>query len=94
MLILWLCLCALSVSPELHQRLHHDFSNLNHECLLTLLTKGQLLIGQSAVIEVSIPLLDIDCSISIESSPFLTADYRQSPSRAPPLAVPSSAVVG
>ncbi|MDQ2868742.1 MAG: hypothetical protein M3R59_10090 [Verrucomicrobiota bacterium] len=31
---------ALSVSPQLHERLHHDAQNSNHECAVTLIAAG------------------------------------------------------
>jgi hypothetical protein len=43
MLALYLVSAVLSVSPQLHQLLHSGSDQPGHECLLTSLSKGQLL---------------------------------------------------
>jgi hypothetical protein len=84
-LMVALCLgtVVLRVSPQLHHWLHHDSASANHECVVTLITKGHLLAAASeakAVIPVAFvftpPLLDPVWDSS--------ADYRISHSRAPP----------
>jgi hypothetical protein len=88
MLSLWLGLSVLAVSPELHQRLHQDFSSLKHDCLLSLLTKGQLLVSWTGAVTVAAPVLDLDHCSSSNSFACLSADYRISQSRAPPSLLP------
>ena len=90
MLSLWLGLSVLAVSPDLHQRLHQDFSSLKHDCLLTLLTKGQLLVSWTGAVGVTAPLLDFAWSSSPNSIVSLSDDYRISQSRAPPSFLPQS----
>jgi hypothetical protein len=90
MLSLWLGLSVLAVSPELHQRLHQDFSNLKHDCLLSLLTKGQLLVSWSGAVVVAAPVLDLDCCSCSHSFDYPSDDYRVSQSRAPPSVFPHS----
>ena len=90
MLSLWLGLSVLAVSPELHQRLHQEFSNLKHDCLLSLLTKGQLLVSWSGAVAVAAPALDLDCSSCSHSFDYPSDDYCISQSRAPPSLFPHS----
>jgi hypothetical protein len=88
MLSLWLGLSVLAVSPDLHQRLHQDFSSLKHDCLLTLLTKGQLLVSWAGAVSVMAPMLDFAWCYSSNSVASLSNDYRISQSRAPPSFLP------
>jgi hypothetical protein len=47
MLGLWLVLTVLSTSPQLHHWFHHDSAAPAHDCLITSLSKGNLIaVGQ------------------------------------------------
>jgi hypothetical protein len=87
-LTLWLGLSAATVSGRIHGWLHADASSLNHACVLTLLSKGQLAVG--AVVE-PIPLppaLALERAVQLGSQWLPAVDRRVSPSRAPPACFP------
>lgn len=84
LLTLWLAVVVISVSPALHQLLHHDSQSDKHECLVTYFIKGHVLSGASAdVVLVVNPVCGtapLPVDLKFASSP----EYRLSPSRAPP----------
>ena len=94
MLVLWLGTATLAASPQLHHRLHKDSKSLTHECLVTLLSKS-LLVGATAgsVILALIPIF-FGCLPAAQSFQCRIIDYRLSPSRAPPVLLSSTTVVG
>ena len=94
MLILWLGTTALAASPQLHHLLHKDSKSATHECLVTLLSKSQLLAGGTATFVLVLAPIFFGLLLIAESSHFSIVDYRLSPSRAPPANLSSSTVVG
>jgi hypothetical protein len=94
MLVLWLGTMALAASPQLHQRLHKDSKSLTHECLVTLLSKSQLLAGVAGSLLVALIPIFFGWLPPAASFHGLSFDYRLSPSRAPPACVCSLPVVG
>ena len=84
MLVLWLGTAAVATSPELHHRLHKDSKSTTHECLVTLLSKSQLLAGGAGSFLLALIPTLFGLLVLAESSPFSLIDYRLSPSRAPP----------
>jgi hypothetical protein len=90
MLVLWLGLSALALSPLLHRWLHRDFTGVQHECVVTLLTKGHLLAGGSNAVTVASPVPNFRDPLPDDSCRDPSADYRLSPSRAPPFFVSHS----
>jgi hypothetical protein len=85
MLFLWLAICAIECSPQLHLLVHKDAQSSRHDCLVTHLQQHSVAQGfvpavahvAQAVCEAAPPLPD---------SQFPSFDdYRLSPSRAPPL---------
>jgi hypothetical protein len=94
MLLLWLLTAALAASPDLHHLLHPDSKSATHECLVTLLSKSQLLGGGAAGCALApVPIIFASLRI-IESSPSSGVDLRLSPSRAPPVLPASITVAG
>ena len=84
MLFLWLGICALEVSPELHHFLHSDAQSPTHSCLVTQLQKHAILSGLGATIAIAAPAAWSPLAIQCQSALFASSDYRLSPSRAPP----------
>jgi len=94
MVSLWLGASALAASPQLHHRLHKDSKSLNHECLVTLLSKSHLLAGSTGTFLLAFVPLFFGLLLIAESSHFSIIDYRLSPSRAPPSRFSCITVVG
>jgi hypothetical protein len=84
MFSLWVAMCALEVSPELHRLLHKDAQAPGHNCLVTQFQNHSLLSGFVAA--VAPPLPDVSrVLLSCGDFRFCPAhDYRLPPSRAPP----------
>jgi hypothetical protein len=86
MLTLWVWICALEVSPELHHFLHKDAQSPAHNCLVTQFQHQSLHHGCTTVV---LPAAPTDWSTLITQSYFVfphSFDYRLSQSRAPPSA--------
>ncbi len=85
-LLAWLGLCAIEVSPELHSFLHKDAQSPAHACLVTQLQKHSIDSGFAPAVtpapSVGWNLLATLGAVQL----FASFDYRLSPSRAPPLA--------
>jgi hypothetical protein len=94
MLVLWLGTTALAASPQLHYLLHKDSKSATHECLVTLLSKGQLLAGGAATFVLALIPIFFGLLLIAESSHFSIIEYRLSPGRAPPVLSASNTVVG
>jgi len=94
MLFLWVGTAALAASPQLHHRLHKDSRDVTHECLVTLLSKSQLLAGgPESFILVLMPVF-FGLLLAEECFQLPAIRYRLSPSRAPPLPCSSKLVAG
>ncbi|PWU09087.1 MAG: hypothetical protein C5B50_28480 [Verrucomicrobia bacterium] len=94
MLLLWTVLLALAVSPQLHRLLHQDASNGNHQCLVTQLQRFSLLAGAAPVEAPIAPSGEFQSAPAQDCHFLPSADYRISPSRAPPGGSSSSTVAG
>jgi len=94
MLVLWLGTTALAASPQLHHLLHKDSRSTTHECLVTLLSKSQLLAGGAATFVLVLTPVFFGLLLIAESSHFSLIEYRLSPSRAPPVQLASNTAVG
>jgi len=86
MLLLWVGLCALEVSPELHRFIHRDAQNPAHNCLVTQLQKHSVLGGFAPALAPAPPADPNLLVFEGGSRCYSNFDYRLSPSRAPPLA--------
>jgi hypothetical protein len=83
--LVWLATALVSVSPELHQRLHADSHNTSHECIVTLLGQGSVLTEHCPIV-VSTPLRPVLCGARFTEVPFLPAvSHPLAASRAPPV---------
>ena len=85
-LLAWLGVCAVEVSPELHSFLHKDAQSPAHTCLVTQLQKHSI---DSGFVPAVTPAPSVGWSSLVtlgELQLFASFDYRSSPSRAPPLA--------
>jgi len=86
MFSLWVAVCVLQVSPELHRLLHKDAQAPGHNCLVTQFQRASLLSGFVAAVAPSIPEVSgvlVGCG-DVLFPP--SHDYRLPPSRAPPAA--------
>jgi hypothetical protein len=79
-----LFLAALAASPSLHECLHHDANEPNHECAITLFAHGQ--VNATTIVPVMAVVAALFGGIALLANTFelASADYRFSPSRAPP----------
>jgi hypothetical protein len=94
MLTLWLGLFALAAIPQLHQLLHQDAQNLNHQCLVTQIQQHSLLAGAAPAIAPILPADSFPVLARNEFQFLSFTDHRLTPSRGPPTAIPSLPVVG
>ena len=94
MLVLWLAAVLVSLAPSLHHLLHDDSQSARHECLVTLLSKGQVLGGPSPVVLGAVTRTCIELPPTVALVAPASADYRLSLSRAPPAPAPFPTVVG
>jgi hypothetical protein len=79
-----LFLAALAASPSLHEWLHHDANEPDHECAVTLFVHGQ--VSATTIVPVMAVMAALFGGIALLAKTFelASADYRFSPSRAPP----------
>jgi hypothetical protein len=86
MLLLWVAMAALEVSPALHCLLHKDAPSPSHNCLVTQFQNHALLSGfVAAAVPVAPDAPRAALSRSHSQSP-ASPDYRLPPGRAPPAA--------
>ena len=79
-----LAIGAVAASPALHQWLHPDAAEADHECAITLFSHGAIEPGAVAA-PVVVPLLLVTAVAVAPDGPDLVAPrYRWSPERAPP----------
>jgi hypothetical protein len=86
LLLAWLGVCALEVSPELHHFLHKDAKSPAHTCIITQLQQHSIDTGAAAAVAPVPPAIWNLLVTQEQSHPCASFDYRLSPSRAPPLA--------
>src|ERR1017187_4227600 len=82
--LLFLVASAFSVSPSLHQLLHHNDAGSGQICLACSLAHGQVSTAEVAVVALAL-IFSLICGALLPHTPaLLSFDYRLSPSRAPP----------
>lgn len=94
MLALWLATVLLGMSPALHQFLHDDSQRAGHECVLTLLQKGQFFSGTATVSLITMEPPRAVQPVPIEARIAPRRDHRVAPGRAPPSAAGVFTVAG
>jgi hypothetical protein len=79
-----LFLAALAASPSLHEWLHHDAGEPDHECAVTVFVHGQ--VDSTTIMPVLAVVGALFGGIALLAQTFVlaSADYRFSLSRAPP----------
>jgi hypothetical protein len=79
-----LFLAALAASPSLHEWLHHDANEPDHDCAITLFAHGQ--VNATTIVPVMAVVAALFGGVALLARTFelASADYRFSPSRAPP----------
>jgi len=91
LILSWLFVAALSISPSLHQYFHHDAGNADHSCAVTLFAHGKLTAaGAAPVLAVFVSLL-MFCVPLAKWVDFSSIDLRLSFGRAPPVLFSSQA---
>ena len=84
MLTLWLLLVLISVAPQLHELLHHGSQNGRHECVVTQVSKGGLILTNTPrALMVALPIVPKAQPVS-EPVYVPASGYKLAPSRAPP----------
>ena len=86
MLLAWLGVCAVEVSPELHSFLHKDAQSPAHTCLVTQVQKHSIHSGFAPPVLPARPVGLNPLVTQVEAELFASFDYQLYPSRAPPLA--------
>jgi hypothetical protein len=81
-----LFLAALAASPSLHEWLHHDADEPGHECSVTVFMHGQVSAATVAPVIAVFGALFGGILLLAQTFVLTPADYRFSPSRAPPRA--------
>jgi hypothetical protein len=83
-----LLLGAMAASPALHELIHHDAGQAEHQCAVTLFTHGSV---DSATVDIpmTLPLTWIEKAASVEFSVFRPAIENLPAGRAPPAAASS-----
>jgi hypothetical protein len=79
-----LFLAALAASPSLHEWLHHDANEPDHECAVTLFAHGQ--VDATTIVPLMAVVAALFGGVALLARTFelASADYRFSRSRAPP----------
>ncbi len=79
-----LFLAALAASPSLHEWLHHDANEPDHECAVTLFLHGQ--VNATTIVPVMAVAFALFGGIALLAETFVvpSTEYRFCPSRAPP----------
>ena len=85
LLAVFLSLQAMAALPALHAFVHHDSSDPNHECAVTLLLHGQV-DASSAATPVFVAPQILSVVPDAPEAIFVSADLRLLPSRGPPAA--------
>jgi len=94
MLALWLATLVVAACPQIHQLLHHDAQSATHSCLVTQVQQHLLTAGFATAVIPTPPPTGLGLIFFAESQFLPTCDCRLSPSRAPPLILSSTTVVG
>jgi hypothetical protein len=91
MLLLWLAVFALVVSPQLHEAFHKDSREASHNCLVTHVQHQSLLAGAVSVAFIlAAPMMEANCPSYQDFLLPPTRDYLLIPSRDPPFTFVSS----
>jgi hypothetical protein len=80
-----LFLSFVGASPELHKLIHADAGSPDHNCAITLFAHGQVATANVSVAIVVLAVLFGGVALLAETFQIPLADYRYSPSRAPPV---------
>jgi len=83
LLAVFLSLQAMAALPALHAFVHHDSSDPNHECAVTLLLHGQVDAASAAAPVFEAPQFST-VTAALPETIFVSADLRLLPSRGPP----------
>jgi hypothetical protein len=82
-LVSFVFLQALSASPVLHCHFHHDAGKADHNCVVTMLSQGNV-ITAAAVPFIQLPSVFVIESPAALVSVSVSVDYQLLPGRAPP----------
>jgi L-fucose mutarotase/ribose pyranase (RbsD/FucU family) len=82
---LFLFLSFVGSSPQLHKLIHADANAPDHSCAITLFAHGQVAAADVTTAIVTLLTLVVVTALLAETFLLPQADYRYSPSRAPPV---------
>ena len=86
MLLLWLTGVASAASSEVHRFFHADADQASHDCVVSLISKGQLHPTTTVVTVTPPPVIETPLSRAPGVTPIFSRDLRLAPERAPPVA--------
>jgi hypothetical protein len=84
LMLSWLFVATLSVSPSLHQYFHHDAGSAEHSCAATLFAHGKITTADVPPVLAIFALLFLFCIPLLTSAKFSSPDFRLGFGRAPP----------
>jgi hypothetical protein len=82
-LVILLCLQALAAAPVLHRHLHHDASQADHACAVTMLAQGKVHLASAAPVVLP-PAAFVTETLVPPVLLLATVEYGLLPGRAPP----------
>ena len=81
---LWLATVMVGAWPQLHRLLHQNSEDAQHQCLITQLNKSLVLAAPPAGFPLGLDQNGVELPRAPRPAALAAADYRLSPSRAPP----------
>jgi len=84
LMVLWLFVTTLAVSPAVHQYFHHGAADAGHSCAVTLLAHGKFLAASAPTTLVVFISLLLFCVPLTRVAEFSSFDLRLGFGRAPP----------
>lgn len=86
LLLMWAS--ALSASPYLHHLAHHDSNSPAHECMATVMVKGEFLLTDAHVERLVVPPSEVKPRVAAPHFSPIEVEMRLHGSRAPPVSAP------
>lgn len=86
LLLMWAS--ALSASPYLHHLAHHDANSPAHECMATVMAKGEFLLTDAHTDHLVVPPSEVLPPVAVPRLSPIEMEMRLHGSRAPPVSIP------
>ena len=84
LMVSWLFVTTLAVSPALHQYFHHGAADAGHSCVVTLVAHGHLLAASASTTFAVLVSMLLFCVPLARVAEFASVDLRLGFGRAPP----------